>query len=370
MPESPGPVAINHDRLLGTFVDMLSVDSFHGDEDRVEAIIRPALEPLGIRFSHDAIGNLIGCWPGRGRSDGRIMLNAHMDTVQPTPNMRPVVDADGVRSDGSSVLGADDKAGLAAIIEAIRSVDDAGLDHAPIELVFTVGEDVGHIGSKAFDAASIESRTSFVFDAGGPVGNVVMRAPGQIRCTATLHGRAAHAGIEPELGISAISLLARAVDRMPLGRVDAETTANIGRIEGGQASNIVAPTARIEAEARSLSEDRLADQIAAMRVAVADAAADMGGSFDFEEHRFYVAYQLAEDAAAVQLADRAIEASGLTPRHVSTGGGSDAHEFNLKGITSVCLGVSYIDVHTIEEFMPHDALRDITQVAAQLITQA
>ena len=268
MPESPGPVAINHDRLLGTFVDMLSVDSFHGDEDRVEAIIRPALEPLGIRFSHDAIGNLIGCWPGRGRSDGRIMLNAHMDTVQPTPNMRPVVDADGVRSDGSSVLGADDKAGLAAIIEAIRSVDDAGLDHAPIELVFTVGEDVGHIGSKAFDAASIESRTSFVFDAGGPVGNVVMRAPGQIRCTATLHGRAAHAGIEPELGISAISLLARAVDRMPLGRVDAETTANIGRIEGGQASNIVAPTARIEAEARSLSEDRLADQIAAMRVAV------------------------------------------------------------------------------------------------------
>ena len=122
MPESPGPVVINRDRLLENFVAMLSVDSFHGDEDRVEAIIRPALEPLGIRFSHDAIGNLIGCWPGRGRSDGRIMLNAHMDTVQPTPNMRPVVDADGVRSDGSSVLGADDKAGLAAIIEAIRAV--------------------------------------------------------------------------------------------------------------------------------------------------------------------------------------------------------------------------------------------------------
>ena len=190
MPESPGPVAINHDRLLKNFVALLSADSFHGDEDRVEAIIRPALEPLGIRFSHDAIGNLIGCWPGRGRSDGRIMLNAHMDTVQPTPTMRPVVDASGVRSDGSSVLGADDKAGLAAIIEAIRAVDDAGLDHAPIELVFTVGEDVGHIGSKAFDAASIESRTSFVFDAGGPVGNV-----GDARAGAdSLHGHAARAG--------------------------------------------------------------------------------------------------------------------------------------------------------------------------------
>ena len=114
------------------------------------------------------------------------MLNAHMDTVQPTPGMRPVVDADGVRSDGSSVLGADDKAGLAAIIEAVRAVDEAGLDHAPIDFVITVGEELGHIGSKAFDPASIDARTAFVFDAGGPVGTVVMRAPGQIRCTATL----------------------------------------------------------------------------------------------------------------------------------------------------------------------------------------
>jgi len=187
-------VSLNRDRLLENFIEMLSVDSYYGDEERVAAIIRPALEPLGIRFRNDAAGNLIGRWAGRGRSDGLIMLNAHMDTVQPTPTMRPVVDADGVRSDGSSVLGADDKAGLAAIIEAMRAVDEAGLDHAPIELVITVGEELGHLGSKAFDAASIDARTAFVFDAGGPVGTVVMRAPGQIRCTATLHGRAAHAG--------------------------------------------------------------------------------------------------------------------------------------------------------------------------------
>ncbi len=370
MPDSPGIVTINYDRLLANFVAMLSVNSFHGDEERVAAIIRPALEPLDIELRNDAIGNLIGRWPGRGRSDGLIMLNAHMDTVRPTPNMTPVVDDSGVRSDGSSVLGADDKAGAAAIIEAVRAIDEAGLDHAPIELVFTVGEDVGHIGSKVFHADSIEARTSFVFDAGGPVGTIVMRAPGQIRVTATLHGRAAHAGIEPELGVSAISLLARAVDRMPLGRIDDETTANIGRIEGGMASNIVAPEARIEAEARSLDEDRLAEQIDAMRTAVADAAADLSGTFDFEERRFYVAYELEPEMHGVQLANRAIEVSGLTPRHVSTGGGSDAHEFNQKGITSVCLGVGYVDVHTNEEFMPHDALRDITQVAAQLIAQA
>ncbi len=370
MPDSPGIVAINFDRLLENFVAMLSVDSFYGDEKRVAAIIRPVLEPLGVEFRNDATGNLIGRWPGRGRSDGLIMLNAHMDTVRPTPNMTPIVDDSGVRSDGSSVLGADDKAGVAAIIEAVRAIDDAGLNHAPIELVFTVGEDVGHIGSKAFSADSIEARTSFVFDAGGPVGTIVMRAPGQIRVTATLHGRAAHAGIEPELGVSAISLLARAIDRMPLGRIDEGTTANIGKIEGGMASNIVAPDACIEAEARSLSEDRLAEQIDAMRAAVADAASDLGGTFDFEEHHFYVAYELNRDMHGVKLASRAIEASGLAPQYVGTGGGSDAHEFNQKGVTSVCLGVGYVDVHTVEEFMPHDALREITQVAAQLITQA
>ena len=121
MPDSPGIVTINYDRLLANFVAMLSVNSFHGDEERVAAIIRPALEPLDIELRNDAIGNLIGRWPGRGRSDGLIMLNAHMDTVRPTPNMTPVVDDSGVRSDGSSVLGADDKAGAAAIIEAVRA---------------------------------------------------------------------------------------------------------------------------------------------------------------------------------------------------------------------------------------------------------
>jgi len=370
MPPIPGPISINHDRLLKNFLDMLSADSFHGNEKRVEQIIRPTLEPLGINFHCDTIGNLLGYWPGRNRSDGVIMLNAHMDTVRPTPGMRPIVDDIGVRSDGSSVLGADDKAGLAAIIEAIRSVDDAGLDHAPIELVFTVGEDVGHVGSKAFDPNSIQARTSFVFDAGGPVGHIVVRAPGQVRICATLHGRAAHAGIEPELGTSAISLLARAIDRMPLGRIDDDTTANIGRIEGGMASNIVAPEARIEAEARSLSEPQLETQVTAMRLAVSKAADELGGSFTFNEQRFYTAYELNANTPGVQLADRAIEASGLTPHHVSTGGGSDAHEFNQKGITSICLSVGYVDVHTVDESMPHEALRDITQVAAQLINQA
>ena len=371
MPESPGLVAINWDRLLENFVDMLSVDSYYGDEERVAAIIRPALEPLGIRFRNDPAGNLIGRWPGRGRGDGLIMLNAHMDTVRPTPTMRPVVDDDGVRSDGSSVLGADDKAGLAAIIEAVRAVDEAGLDHAPIEFVITVGEELGHIGSKAFDAASIDARTAFVFDAGGPVGTVVMRAPGQIRCTATLHGRAAHAGIEPELGSQR---------HQPAGACRGPDAAGANRRRNDRQHRAHRGRAGVEHRGAHGAHRGRGAQSRRGHARGADCRHARGRRRRRGRPGRRIRLRGApllrpptnwrRTSRPLKLADRAIAASGLTPRHVSTGGGSDAHEFNLKGITSVCLGVGYVDVHTTEEFMPHDALRDITQVAAQLITQA
>ena len=365
-PPNP-PIAIDRERLLRHFVDLLRVDSYYGNEERVVELIRPILQPAGIDFRTDDVGNLIGTWAGRGKMAAPIMLNAHMDTVWPTPGMNPVVRDDGVYSDGSSVLGADDKAGVAAILEAVLATHDAGIDHGPVELVFTVGEDVGHIGSKAFDAANIESRVSFVFDAGSPVGTVVTRAPGIHSFTATFHGKAAHAGIEPELGISAIAMMAHAIDRMPLGRIDAETVANVGTVEGGQAENIVPPQACLVAQARSLDEQLLETQVAAMKAAIYDATAAFGGTVDVESTRFGHAYQLADDNPAVVRSDAAIRAAGLKPEHVPTGGGSDAHEFNAKGIASACLGVGYKDVHSVNEFMPHQALHKIAEIGAQLI---
>ena len=364
------PIDIDFDRLLDTFVALLSVDSYYGDEERVVAVIKPRMEGLGITWRSDPHGNLIGEWPARGRDGDPIILNAHMDTVRPTPVMTPVVKDDGVYSDGSSVLGADDKAGLAAIMEAVRAYHESGLPHGPVELLFTTGEDVGHIGSKAFDANDVAGRRCFVLDAGGPVGNVVMRAPGQRRFNFTFRGKAAHAGLEPELGISAIGMAARAIDRMPLGRVDEITTANVGIVSGGEAYNIVAPEAKVTVETRSLSEGRLELQVADIVDAARQAAEDFGGEVDIETHTFYTAYELDEEDPAVGLADAAITAAGLESRHVSTGGGSDAHEFNEKGITSVCLGMGYIDVHSVREFMPHDQLRAITQVSAELIRLA
>ena len=370
MTTETAPVPLNPDRLLQTFVDILSVDSYWGHEDRVVAIIRPLLERVGVAFKQDEIGNLIGRWPPKGKDARPIMLNAHMDTVQPTPDMKPVVKEDAVYSDGSSVLGADDKTGVAAIVEAVLAVHHAGLDHGPIELVFTVGEDVGQFGADAFDPNDIEARVAYVLDSGGRVGDVVTRQAGSYGFEATFHGKAAHAGLEPELGINAIAMMARAVDNMPLGRIDDLTVANVGVVSGGQAANIVPPEVTLVGQARSLDQDALERQMAAMRKAVEDAAAAFGGRVDYEQQGRFKATAFSDDHPAVQLADAAIRAAGLEPRHVSTHGGSDSQNFNEKGIATGLLGCGFLDVHSSKESMPHDALRQLTQVTAQLILNA
>ncbi len=364
---TPAQIAIDNGRLLKTFVDILSVDSYWGNEDRVVAILKPLLQDVGIVCSQDEIGNLIGKWPAEGKQSPPIMLNAHMDTVQPTPTMRPVVKDDAVYSDGSSVLGADDKAGVAAIVEAVLAVHDSGYDHGPIELVFTVGEDVGQYGADAFDPNDIEARVAFVLDAGGPVGSVVTRQAGAFGFEAEFHGRAAHAGIAAADGINAIAMLARAVDNMPVGRVDDVTVANVGVVSGGQAANIVPPDAKIIGQARSLDQDAVERQMDTMRRACEDAASAFGGRVDYTQRGRFKATSFADDHPAIRLADVAIAAAGLEPKHVSTHGGSDAQNFNEKGIATAILAVGYEDVHSVAEWMPHDELQRLTQVTAQLI---
>ena len=362
--------AVNYDRLLKLFVDLCSVDTFHPNEAPADAMLRAALQPCGVTFTNDAIGNLIGTWPAKGKTSEPIMLNAHTDTVWATPTMKPIVKDDGVWSDESSVLGADDKAGVAAIVEAVLVLHESGEPHGLVELVFTVGEDVGHIGSKAFDPASVKSRRAFVLDGGGPVGGIVVHAPGQRRMIARFKGKAAHAGVEPEKGRSAIVMLAKAIAKMPHGRIDNETTANIGSISGGQAYNIVAETAELKCEARSLDSNKLIKLCDRMIAAMQDAAHELEGTVHIEDLNTYRGFQLADDDPAVVLADKALRACGVTPVHKPTGGGSDANEFMQKGITSVVLAAGYVDVHSVKEFMPHDQLRKLAEVTIELIRHA
>ena len=259
---------------------------------------------------------------------------------------------------------------MAAIVEGVQAVADAGLPHGLIELVFTVGEDVGHIGSRAFDPKDIEARRGLVFDGDGPVGSVVTAGPAAEAFTAVFRGRAAHAGTEPENGISAIAMMARAIDRMQLGRVSTYTVANIGTVNGGQAMNIVPAEVTLVGQARSLRQRLLDTQIAHMREVMEEAAKEFGGTVEYEETNRIQAFGFSDMNSVVKLADRAIRSAGLEPSHVSTGGGSDAHEFNSKGIWSTILGMGCTGAHTVDEFAPHEALRQIAQVAAQAIVVA
>jgi tripeptide aminopeptidase len=353
-------IPLNSQRLLDSFLEILSVDSYWGNEHRVVALIQPRLDAVGVRCSQDAIGNLIGRWPAHGKNTAPIMLNAHMDTVQPTPEMRPVVKPDAIYSDGSSVLGADDKAGVAAIVEAVVTVHEAGLPHGPIDLVFTVGEEVGQFGADAFDPNAIEARIGLVFDGGGPVGEVVSRQAGSYSFAATFHGKAAHAGIEAAEGISAIAMLARAIDHMPLGQIDELTVANVGMISGGQAANIVPPEAKLVGQARGLDQTALDHQVATMQQAAEGAAAAFGGRVEIEKECRFKATRFSPVHPAIELADTAIRAAGLKPSHMPTFGGSDAQNFNEKGIQTAILGSGYLNVHSVDESIPRVQLDQLT----------
>ena len=275
---------IDSQRLLDTFLTILRIDSYYPNEDPVIDALRPKLERAGVRLRADAHRNVLGFWPGSGeRGDEEpILLCAHTDTVRPTPGMEPVIRDGAVHTDGSSVLGADDKAAVAAIVEAVEAIADDGTPHPPVEVLFTVGEDVGHIGSKAFDVAEVRSRMAFVPDVDGPVGGIIMAGPTAESFRVTFHGRAAHAGTEPEEGRSALQMASRAIDRMQLGRIDGETTANAGVLTGGEAANIIPPDASLTLQVRSLDQGKFRAHRAALVECCRQGAEAFAGSIAVE----------------------------------------------------------------------------------------
>ena len=360
---------INSDRLLETFLAILRIDSYYPNEDPVIEPLRPKLERAGLQLSIDEHRNVLGFWPGTGELAERdpIMLCAHTDTVWPTPGMEPVIRDDAVHTDGSSVLGADDKAAVAAIVEAVEAIADAGLPHPPVEVLFTVGEEVGHIGSRAFDVSQARSQMVFVPDADGTVGGVMLAAPWTIAYKCTFHGRAAHAGMDPENGRSALCMAARAIETMRLGRLDEETTANVGTVNGGEAMNIVPPRAEMVWQLRSLNEHKYEQAKEELLAACRAAAEAFGGTVEFEQVGGTRGFRFDEDDPIIVRAKSAIEASGIEPWTAVTCGGSDANEFNDHGLAAVVISVGYLDIHTNEEAMPLDQLNQLADVCCSLM---
>ncbi len=348
---------MNAERLLNTFLELVQLDNPSKQETPVVNYLTQTFATLGLESEYDEALNMLVRLPGTGEP---LLLNAHTDSVQPCIGVRPLVEHGVVRSSGDTVLGADDLAGVAAIVEGVRSICETGSDHRAAEILFTAQEEIGLQGAAAFDYHRLQARYGFAFDTAGAVGGICTGAPSQDQLYARVVGRAAHAGIEPEQGISAIRVAAEAIASMPLGRIDAETTANVGIIHGGEATNIVTPLVELWAEARSHNPDRIVAQIESMRHALHDAAARARAQVDVVVTNCFDAYRLSDDEPAIQQSRAAIRSIGLEPYTFINGGGSDINIFCRNGIRVANLSIGYHDIHSTHE---HIAVADLERVA-------
>lgn len=369
---------VREERLLQTILDLVQIDSESGKERGVADYVTKKLQALGYMVKEDGAatqtggnaGNIIAYHKGTGI--GKTMLFcAHMDTVSPGNGVKPIIEKNIVRSDGTTVLGGDDKTGIAAILEALETIQDTAQPHGPIQVIFTVAEEVGLLGAKYLALEELESiDAAFFFDSDGMPNQICIASPYHIDLTATFHGKAAHAGVEPEKGISAVRMAAQAIASMQLGRLDEETTANIGMIQGGTATNVVADETRIYGEARSLSKEKVDAQIAHMKSCCEEAAIMFGGTVEVVVEECYAAIQLDETSTTVQLAQRAVKALGMEPELVKSGGGSDANVFCGKGIPATNIGCGMYNVHSMQEYLNLDEVKAAAEFILAVVAEA
>jgi tripeptide aminopeptidase len=274
-----------------------------------------------------------------------------MDTVAPTTGLE-VVAEDGVfRTSGRTILGADDKCAVAAMLEAAHQISERDLPHGPLRIVLSVKEEVGLIGAMRMDVSPLRGSLGFVFDAQGPTGSIITAAPSHDIFEVHVKGKAAHAGFVPEEGVSAIEAASRGIASMRLGRIDAETTANVGSIRGGTANNVVPEEVFIKAEARSRTETKLEAQVRHMKERFEAGAAEVGARVSYTGGRAYSGYHHVPDAPVMQLAAEGLRRAGKEPSYCPTGGGSDANVFNNRGIPTVVVTCGYENAHSVNEWV-------------------
>jgi tripeptide aminopeptidase len=364
------------DEVLDLFVRLAGIASPTGAEREVADVVRRYLVDLGLGVHEDGsaavtgcgCGNLVARIPGRGETPP-IALCAHLDTV-PVERAPQVVVADGfVRTDGVTVLGADDKAALAVILVLARALV-AQPPAGDVELVFTPGEEAGLLGAKALDLGLLTAQRVFVLDSDGAPGTLVVASPTQKRIEAEFRGIAAHAGIAPERGRSAVVAAARAVAAMRLGRLDEETTANIGVLRGGTAPNVVAERCSLEGEARSHDAVKVTEQTEHMVQTIAAEAAAAGVDVEIDVHEAFRGYRHQADSPLLAIGTQAAALAGLQARRLDGGGGSDANVFNAAGLPALTLGVGFENAHSSQECMSLERLGELAAMAAGIVRAA
>jgi len=343
---------INKRRLINTFKKLVRIDSLSLKEGKIIKYLRKELKAIGLR-PYEAgrpkeaeVGNLIADLPGKGP---RIILNAHVDTVAPGKKVRPVQRGNKIFSDGKTVLGADDKTGVAVILEILNVLKENKLAHPPIRVIFTVAEEIGIVGAKALPKSVLDAKFAITLDH-GPVSTIINKAPAQVNFTATIIGRAAHAGIHPEDGINAIKVAASAIAKMKFGRIDKETTSNIGVIKGGKATNIIPDRVEIKGEARSHNLVKMWCQVRHMQKVLMKTCAKYKAKLKIQGSKVYTSFEVKKNREVVKRALAAVRKVGYKPKLMPTGGGSDANVFNAAKIPTLNMGVGMHRVHTTREY--------------------
>ncbi|MEA4882720.1 MAG: M20/M25/M40 family metallo-hydrolase [Clostridia bacterium] len=355
------------DALINEFCEMARIDAESGHEGAISELAKAKLRELGFdviqddagrKFGGEA-GNVIGRLPG-ARGSAPIMLCAHLDRVVPGRGVKPVVKGDLLVSGGDTVLAADDLSGVVGILAGVRLAKAVRADLPPIEVVFTVSEERGLSGASNLDYSAVTSRSAYVLDSSSPVGTVILSSPTHVGLDVTVIGRAAHAAVNPQDGLSAIQVAAHAIAQIPFGWVDERSTANIGIISGGSATNIVCEQVAIKGEVRSLDGARASELAEEYGRRFHDTAARFGATARVAAELHYRGYSIPRDAAVVKRVHEAIRKIGREAAFESTMGGSDGNIFNTRGIETVVLGTGAEQVHSTRE----------TQSISELVTTA
>jgi len=347
---------VNRNRLVDEFLELVKIDSLSRKERKMCDTLKQKLENMGHTSIEDDAGQKIGgdcgnviCTIKGSKNVPAILITAHMDTVVPGIGKKAVVDGDIIKSDGTTILGGDDASGIAVILETLKVLKEENIQHGDIQIAFTIAEEIGLLGAKNMDFTKIHAKYGFILDSDGRIGCAAVKAPSQNKIHVVIKGKAAHAGMEPENGISVFSIMSEAITNMKLGRIDEETTANIGMINGGLATNIVCDRVEIECEARSRQQVKLETQTAHMRECFENAAAKWGGQIEFKAEIEYPAFNINKDSAIVKIMEAAAVKCGFVYEGVATGGGSDTNIINSKGIEAVDISIGMTKVHSVDE---------------------
>jgi tripeptide aminopeptidase len=365
--------------VVDLFVELAALPSPPGEERPVADVVTRYLRDLGLTVEEDDAGAHVGSTMGNlfcrlepsGNGGGTpLFFCAHLDTVPAEGPLQPVIEDGFVRNAGGTILGADNKAAVAAMLAGARRVLAENRPHPGIELLFTPKEEVGLLGAAAFDQHRLRARIGFVYDQAAPIGDVILGAPHSQALEVRFHGRAAHAGMYPEEGRSAIAAAARAIADLRLGRLDEETTANIGLIQGGSATNIVPEWCTLSAEARSHEERKLRDLVQEMVDAFAFAASLEDCEVETQVSKSYRGYRFKRDDAVVRIAHAALERAGYSPRYGLSGGAADANVFNERGLACLNLANGMQDIHTPDERIRVEDLEAMVGVTLALVDVA